>query len=130
MTCTVLPDYVVLITGSRDWDKDDFVRNVLFELLMIYGDRLVIMHGDCPSGADRIARDWCVANGVRERRFPADWDRYGGVAGPIRNGIMVSERPNEVVSFMRNGSRGTTDCVTKARRAGLNVRDSYDYDRV
>jgi len=57
--------------------------------------------------------------------FPADWEKYGRAAGPIRNKQMIMEgKPDLVVAFHNNisKSRGTKNMVTQARRHGIRVQ--------
>jgi hypothetical protein len=51
------------------------------------------------------------------RAFPADWNRFGPAAGPIRNRLMLDENPDLVIAFHSDlsNSRGTADTVTEAR---------------
>lgn len=52
--------------------------------------------------------------------FPAEWNKYGNAAGPIRNGQMLREgKPDLVLAF--GYGRGTDDMVTQARNAMLPV---------
>jgi hypothetical protein len=58
------------------------------------------------------------------RHFPADWDKYGKAAGPIRNKQMLDEgKPQAVIAFSYDlaRSRGTANMVAQARDAGLPV---------
>jgi YspA, cpYpsA-related SLOG family len=107
----------VLVTGGRDFSD----RTLLFEAL----DRLhaahgftVLIHGDA-NGADRLSGEWATARGVSVEAHPADWKRHGRAAGPIRNQMMLEEKPELVVAFP--GGKGTADMVSKARQAGLEV---------
>jgi len=72
--------YRILITGSRDWGDVDLIRHQLTRVWLTVQGPLVVIHGDCPTGADWMASDW-VANmleadmgDVREEAHPADWD--------------------------------------------------------
>jgi hypothetical protein len=52
--------------------------------------------------------------------FPADWEKYGKAAGPIRNQqILVEGKPDLVVAFQ--GGRGTANMVSRAQQAGVPV---------
>ena len=54
--------------------------------------------------------------------YPADWDRHGKSAGPIRNRQMLAEgHPDLVVAFPDTVSRGTWDMIGAARHAGVKV---------
>lgn len=59
--------------------------------------------------------------GFPVERYPADWERYGKRAGPIRNRKMLDQGPDLVVAF--GGDKGTADCVREARRRGIAVRE-------
>lgn len=85
---------VILVCGSRGWD--DF--NLIDYLLAAYvkpGD--IIRHGACPTGADEMAAAWCDQNGYAQDPMPAEWDRYGRQAGPIRNAAMAAKKPAPIV---------------------------------
>jgi hypothetical protein len=43
----------------------------------------------CAIGVDRIGQTWAIANGISVKEMPADWNRYGRAAGPIRNAQMA-----------------------------------------
>ena len=105
----------VLVCGGRDYTDRDAVFRAL--------DRLaptVVITGGCPTGADMHAERWTYERGVPVVRYPADWQRYGDAAGPVRNQLMLSaERPDLVLAF--TGGKGTNDMVRRARAAGVPV---------
>ena len=84
---------------------------------------LTICVGDCPTGADRIAFDWAVTNEVPVQRFVAHWLELGRAAGPDRNQRMVDSGADLCLAFPLDGSKGTQDCMRRARDAGIPVRD-------
>lgn len=109
----------VVVTGGRYYGN---IRRV-YEVLNSLGIT-ELAHGDCRSGADRIAQEWSesVKLDPPARKFPADWARYGKCAGNIRNGVMLEQfKPDRVVAFP--GGSGTNDCVKKARVLGIEVLD-------
>lgn len=116
----------LLVTGSRHWADRDKVFEVLDEVYDRKGP-LVVVHGACPSGADHYAKRW-----VRSRRrvlqwqvdedpHPANWRQYGDGAGPIRNQEMVDTGADLCLAFLTAESKGTYDCIARARRAGIPV---------
>lgn len=109
----------LLVSGSREWDQPEVLEMVLTQFWIDYGDDLVIVHGDCPSGADRIARDWAHKHGVPDEPHPADWNKHGKAAGHIRNKEMVDTNPHGAVFFFRGPSRGTKNCFDHAVKAGI-----------
>jgi len=112
----------VLVCGSRHWPHAHIVRLFLAQLEYELGDQLVVIHGDCPRGADRMARDACIALGIEQRRWPAQWDR-GPRAGLDRNRAMVAALDPErdrVLAFRATGpSPGTDHTLGLALRRGI-----------
>lgn len=117
----------VLITGSREW--------LNYAAMVEQFDKLplgtTIVHGHCPRGADAMADGLAKKRGFEVRRYPANWDRFGKGAGPIRNQEMIDkEHPDKdgvlidfVLAFSINlaASHGTKDCVQRAKAKGLSV---------
>lgn len=113
----------VIICGGRDYDDKSMVRRVLFWLrdqtdLEVFE----VAHGNCLTGADSMAQDWNDQYNKETpvAKYPADWRKLAGPAGPIRNSFMLDDfRPNIVVAFP--GGKGTADMVAKAKAAGVTV---------
>lgn len=88
---------------------------------------ITLVHGDA-RGADRMSERL-----LRYRvqfyieRYPADWEKHGKRAGPIRNQEMVDLGADVCLAFFKNGAvnRGTSDCVRRAEKAGIPVRKFY-----
>lgn len=107
----------VLVCGSRDWgDK----LAIGLALKRYDGQAVTILHG-AAKGADTIAADWASAYGYQVCAFPADWKTHGKRAGILRNLQMLDERPDLVLAFQVNGSRGTQHTLDEARRRGIPV---------
>lgn len=81
----------------------------------------VVVHG-AARGADTVAGFWALTSGLTAERHPADWDRHGPGAGPVRNREMVAAGADVCLAFPRPSSAGTWDCVRKAAHAGIPVR--------
>lgn len=118
----------VLVTGSRTWDDLNAIWTVLDEIAkqaFAAGDEeVVVVHG-CANGADIIADKW-VRNRravwpVQYERHPADWGRYGRRAGFLRNARMVDRGADVCVAFIRDGSRGATQCAELAEESGIRT---------
>lgn len=83
----------------------------------------IIVHGNA-RGADALADIVGHGMGKEIRRYPADWERYKKGAGPIRNAHMLQselEGLDLVIAFP--GGTGTADMVTRAREAGVPVKE-------
>jgi hypothetical protein len=112
----------LLICGGRDFDDRAFVFGVLDMLAEEYVINTVIQ-GDCPTGADHLARMWAISRNHHYDRFPPDWDTHGRAAGPIRNQRMIDDgRPTMGVAFP--GGRGTADMVRRLKAAGIKVHEA------
>jgi hypothetical protein len=110
----------VLVTGSREFTDYDMLAEVLAAELAEHPD-MIVVHGDCPSGLDALAKRWCVENGVAQEPHPADWRRLGKSAGFRRNTFMAGLGARRCHAFPLPGSRGTLHCMKVAKRAGIPV---------
>ena len=125
----------ILVTGSRDWKDAACIRFALAELLDPLPDEegFIVVHGDCPTGADAIASRWTTSmispgddNTVFEEKYPADWKTHGRAAGPIRNKQMVDSKPDICLAFIGPGSKGAVGCAKMAEEAGIPTKRFYD----
>lgn len=122
----------LLVTGSRDWPWLMPVQKILDGFLKnsdALEEPFYLKVGDCPDGVDKAARQWWGwGNATRMvapdslKVFEADWDKYGKGAGPIRNQAMVDSGADYFVAFRYRSSRGTTDCIERAKHAGIPGR--------
>jgi len=127
----------VLFTGDRAWMNRDPIIKILKEL----PQGTVIVHGACPTGADKIvdeeARRLQPEKGFDIRAYPADWEGFEAKgnrnsAGPARNSeILRKEHPDKSGLPIHKGyafsgnldrSRGTRDMTMKARAKGIAVK--------
>jgi SLOG family YspA-like protein len=109
----------VLVCGSRDWWRDDIMRERLKQLPR----GTEIIHGGA-RGADRMAG--VIANGLgfKVTEFPARWRKRGRVdrsAGLERNLLMLDQEPDLVLAFHLYNSTGTAHTVAQARKRGIPV---------
>lgn len=109
--------------GQSDWDK---IRQVLLDK-----KPYKIIEGEA-RGADKMSRAVAEQMGIYVDCMPADWERYGRSAGPIRNRKMLErliwyrdEHDHKilVVAFHSNlnASKGTANMVMIAQKAGVEV---------
>lgn len=128
---------LVLVAGGRDfgcWKRDgklvvskrerDFIYDVMNAICGYGADGeplpIILMHGACPTGVDLVVDKWAERNLIPVKRFPADWDKHGKAAGPIRNQQMVDKGPSYMIAFPSSGT-GTRDCARRADEAGIPV---------
>jgi hypothetical protein len=112
----------LLVTGSRDWNHLGVMIGALVQAWRDLGkpSHPVLVHG-AARGADSMAAQLWRLWGWPTDPHPADWDRHGRKAGPIRNQEMVDAGADLCVAFPLRGSVGTWDCVRRARAAGIPV---------
>lgn len=109
----------LLVCGDRNWggrDNEALLRERLEALRPE-----VVIHG-CARGADRMAGRLAGELGCVVVEFPAQWDKFGRAAGPIRNQQMLDEGSPDHVLWCHhdlNSSRGTADMVRRAQKAGI-----------
>jgi hypothetical protein len=111
----------VLVCGARDYTDASTLWGALDTIRReAHHDTMVVIQGGA-HGADQIAREWCRSRHVPYDNYPADWDKHGKSAGPIRNQRMIDQgKPDLVVAFP--GGRGTADMVRRAQAAGVPVK--------
>lgn len=86
-------------------------------------EEFVVISGGA-RGADTHARKACEKHGIDFIEFPAQWDKFGRSAGPIRNQQMLLEgRPTHGLAFHQDleKSKGTKDMVQRLKRNGVAV---------
>ena len=122
--------YRILVTGSRNLRSYSIVDTEITKLVAharrIGATDIVIVHGDCDTGADRLTRMFCEQNGLQQEPHPAAWRWPDGTfdrsAGPKRNTEMVELGANVCVAFWTGSSTGgTLDAFRKASKAGIRV---------
>lgn len=107
----------IIVCGGRDYNDKDAVWGALEALRKVYKSFTVIQGG--ARGADSLAASWANSQGVPSETYPADWNKHGKAAGPIRNREMLAAGADLVLAF--KGGRGTADMVRAARAANVKV---------
>jgi hypothetical protein len=131
-------NYRIIVTGSRDWDDPDAIRERLY-LAAVRSGRceggIVVVHGaggraDAAAKAwvDEVKRNTVYDTKVEEEPHPAAWavpPRKGDPAGPRRNEEMAALGADECLAFPigdRRTSPGTWNCIEACCRHGIPVR--------
>lgn len=107
----------LIVCGGRDWADAGAVNRVLTVAHERTGIAMIITGG--AKGADALAARWAHANAIPYLTAPANWDKYGDAAGPIRNQWMLEQVVDGVIAFP--GGRGTAHMCKIAREAGVPV---------
>lgn len=126
----------ILVTGSRTWTDKKVVGEALKRAWLELRDRgpVVLVHGDCPNGADRIARDIWRDQGLPDEPHPARWAEHGRRAGFVRNADMAKTGADLCLAFAAecatercdrprpHSSHGTAMTIDLCRAAGIETR--------
>lgn len=110
----------VIVAGSREFNDFEFMELKLNSILANLPKPLEIVSGGA-RGADQLGERYAAKYGHRIVWCPADWDRYGKAAGPIRNQQM-SWYGTHLVCFWNGRSPGTKNMIETAAADGLKVR--------
>ena len=109
----------ILITGSRSWRDKSIIHSAINKHTDgLNPENVTIVHGDCPTGADRIADEYAREQGFNVESHPADWSQ-GRKAGPLRNKKMITLGADICLGFPSGDSRGTRGCLRMAHEAGI-----------
>ena len=124
----MFPSYnTVAVVGSRYFSNKKYMYEKLNELVLegvINGNTIIISGG--AKGADTLAQEWANEMDKPFILFPAEWEKYGKRAGPIRNSQIV-DQSNTVIAFPSKTSIGTWDTINKARKKNKHVRIYDDW---
>lgn len=106
----------VLVCGSRYYTD---YRKVLEQLRKL--NVKLVISGAC-RGADSLAVKAARTCGIPYVEFPAEWERFGKSAGPVRNVQMMKEgKPDFVLVFHPNidSSKGSKHMLSLVKKAGV-----------
>ena len=105
----------LIIAGGRDLYIDN---KELFEIIDKFGilyDIKEIVSG-CAAGIDSCAIEFAEYHNVKLKRFPADWAKYGRLAGPRRN-LQMAEYADALLLIWDGKSSGSKNM--RARMKGM-----------
>lgn len=71
-------------------------------------------------GADEFGEAWARDNGIDIEVCPAEWEKHGKRAGPLRNRQMA-ELADGLIAVWDGKSRGTANMIEMAKELGLRV---------
>ena len=117
----------VIIAGGRDFADPEMLDDCMWQLYghADYGYQqasnydITIVTGGA-RGADTLGHEWAKQCDFPTIVVPAEWDKHGKAAGPIRNQQMA-ELSNVLVAFWDGESKGTKNMIDVALRKGLEV---------
>ena len=113
----------ILICGGRDFNDEDLMVESINQLLNELGlieSQITIISG-MARGADLLAYNLAIHNGIKTICMPADWNKYGKSAGYIRN-LQMLNHADYVLAFWDFESKGTAHTITEAGKRDIPVK--------
>ncbi len=125
---SAMPQYRVMVAGSRSFDDDELLRSTLDRVLA--GKQNVVIVSGGAKGADRLGERHAQERGLAVERHKPDWKQYGRGAGMVRDGQMIAVA-DHAVFFWDGASTGTADGIAKAEAKAFRSRwcDSRERER-
>jgi len=110
----------ILIAGGRNFTDKQFLEEYMSKYL---GEVTLVISGTA-KGADRLGEKWAEDNNIPVERYPAQWSRYGGAAGPIRNKEMLDKgKPDLVIVF--EGGKGSAHMAMISKKSGVKTMEPH-----
>ena len=123
----------IIICGGRHFNDYDTLETLVDSVIAEKGlnnNEIEIISGHC-DGADTLGELYAKNHNIACKLFPAEWNKYGRAAGPIRNTQMIEHASKSknpiVVAFLSPRTKGTLDTVKKATKRGFTIY-RYNYD--
>ena len=102
-----------IIAGSRNIQN----KKLIFETLDKYKDKITEVVCGEATGVDTIGKEWAIKNGIAIKSFSAEWDKYGRMAGPIRN-MNMGDYADYLIAFWDGESQGTKNMFIYMQQIG------------
>jgi hypothetical protein len=104
----------VIIAGSRNISDYMLVVNAVKSS----GYDITTVISGCAVGVDRLGELWARTNNIPIIEMPANWNRDGKKAGPIRNKEMALVADAAVIIWDGEsiGTRNMIDCMIKLKK--------------
>jgi hypothetical protein len=113
--------FVVIVAGSRYFNNEALLFKYLDAFKKKFLDRTLVILSGGAKGADSLGEKWARENEISCKVFPADWDKHGKAAGPIRNKQMA-EYADALILFWDGKSRGSKHMLDTAKELGLKTK--------
>ena len=111
----------IIIAGTRTFDNKQLLFNIMNDIVWKLKLQIPIVISGTAQGADKLGEEWAEERNFAISRFPADWNKHGKAAGPIRNSQMADVADMCVV-FWDGKSKGTKNMIETALSKGLFVK--------
>lgn len=114
-------EYRVIVAGGRHFDDYQLLKEKCdYYLSQKIQTHNVIVVSGCATGADELGARYAAEKQLLVEPHPANWDKHGRAAGPIRNAEMA-EVSDALIAFWDGKSRGTKSMIELAKSHNLKV---------
>ena len=96
----------VIIAGTRS--VNDY--KLVVQSIERSGFNITEVVSGCATGVDTLGEQWARANNIPIKEMPADWNRFGNSAGPMRNRQMA-EYADAAIVIWDGESRGSRNMI-------------------
>jgi hypothetical protein len=103
----------IVIAGSRHIIDPSIVEKAIKESGFLGAISEIVSGG--ARGVDSLAEEYARDTGIPFKLFPADWDKYGKAAGPIRNQQMA-EYADALIAVWDGKSKGTLNMINNMKK--------------
>lgn len=112
----------VIIAGGRDATMRDTLEGIRQARLKGFFEGAIPNEVVCGEarGADTHGRNWAEELGIEVKSFPANWDKHGRRAGPLRN-IEMGDYADALIAIWDGESKGTKHMIDYATKVGIKV---------
>jgi hypothetical protein len=99
----------VIIAGSRDYTDYTVISNIVTTVANKFDLKITEIVSGGARGVDALGERYALEHGYPCKRFPADWNRHGKSAGPLRNQEMA--KYGDALIAFTSGGPGTTNMI-------------------
>lgn len=103
------------IVGSRTYKNYKQFSNIVDNYIkFLDNDNIQIVSGGA-NGADTLAEKYAKENNYTTIIYKPDWQKYGKIAGILRN-TYIAEECTHLIAFPSKEGRGTQDTIKKIKK--------------
>ena len=110
----------LIIAGSRRLTIAAPIKAFLTSTVAMFEEPVTEVVSGGARGVDSIGEEWARENGIPVKRFPAEWNKHGKRAGPLRN-VEMAKYADALIAVWDGESPGTKHMIAEAERRGLTT---------
>jgi len=114
----------VIIAGSRGITDIKIIAEAVAESEF----KITSVVSGTARGVDKLGEEWAKTNGIDLIQYPANWNKYGKLAGYRRNVEMASDCDALIAIWDGESNSNTAHIIDTAEQYGLEVF-VYEYEK-